>query len=136
MWGKNIRGCLGIGRLQDQYFPWRVRLRRAGLRVHSRQGPGNGSPSQVPAAPSCPAASGEARRDEEPERVPGSAGSRPSAPSRGLLSERPGRGFPSLGARRSLVRGCPGACGAGKQRHASTSERSRPGAEGPREGEI
>lgn len=26
MWGKNIRGCLGIGRLEDQYFPWRVRL--------------------------------------------------------------------------------------------------------------
>lgn len=29
MWGKNIRGCLGIGRLEDQYFPWRVRLGRA-----------------------------------------------------------------------------------------------------------
>lgn len=26
VWGKNIRGCLGIGRLEDQYFPWRVRL--------------------------------------------------------------------------------------------------------------
>ncbi|XP_028839304.1 RCC1-like G exchanging factor-like protein [Denticeps clupeoides] len=24
VWGKNIRGCLGIGRLGDQYFPWRV----------------------------------------------------------------------------------------------------------------
>ncbi|XP_064424898.1 RCC1-like G exchanging factor-like protein [Latimeria chalumnae] len=23
-WGKNIRGCLGIGRIDDQYFPWRV----------------------------------------------------------------------------------------------------------------
>ncbi|XP_020861348.1 RCC1-like G exchanging factor-like protein isoform X3 [Phascolarctos cinereus] len=23
VWGKNIRGCLGIGRLEDQYFPWR-----------------------------------------------------------------------------------------------------------------
>lgn len=25
VWGKNIRGCLGIGRRDDQYFPWRVR---------------------------------------------------------------------------------------------------------------
>lgn len=33
MWGKNIRGCLGIGRLEDQYFPWRVRLGRAGARA-------------------------------------------------------------------------------------------------------
>ncbi|XP_070316301.1 RCC1-like G exchanging factor-like protein isoform X6 [Odocoileus virginianus] len=24
VWGKNIRGCLGIGRLEDQYFPWRL----------------------------------------------------------------------------------------------------------------
>uniref|UniRef100_A0A2I3GK22 RCC1 like n=1 Tax=Nomascus leucogenys TaxID=61853 RepID=A0A2I3GK22_NOMLE len=24
VWGKNIRGCLGIGRLEDQYFPWRA----------------------------------------------------------------------------------------------------------------
>ncbi|KAJ8266529.1 hypothetical protein GJAV_G00131490 [Gymnothorax javanicus] len=24
VWGKNIRGCLGIGKRQDQYFPWRV----------------------------------------------------------------------------------------------------------------
>nr|XP_048679975.1 RCC1-like G exchanging factor-like protein isoform X30 [Caretta caretta] len=24
VWGKNIRGCLGIGRMEDQYFPWRV----------------------------------------------------------------------------------------------------------------
>ncbi|KAM9846328.1 RCC1-like G exchanging factor-like protein isoform 2-T2 [Aulostomus maculatus] len=24
VWGKNIRGCLGIGRRDDQYFPWRV----------------------------------------------------------------------------------------------------------------
>uniref|UniRef100_A0A8D0GR68 RCC1 like n=1 Tax=Sphenodon punctatus TaxID=8508 RepID=A0A8D0GR68_SPHPU len=24
VWGKNIRGCLGIGRFEDQYFPWRV----------------------------------------------------------------------------------------------------------------
>ncbi|XP_012888640.1 PREDICTED: Williams-Beuren syndrome chromosomal region 16 protein [Dipodomys ordii] len=26
VWGKNVRGCLGIGRLDDQYFPWRVTL--------------------------------------------------------------------------------------------------------------
>ncbi|XP_056675692.1 RCC1-like G exchanging factor-like protein isoform X3 [Monodelphis domestica] len=26
VWGKNIRGCLGIGRLDDQYFPWRVTM--------------------------------------------------------------------------------------------------------------
>lgn len=25
VWGKNIRGCLGIGKRDDQYFPWRVR---------------------------------------------------------------------------------------------------------------
>lgn len=31
VWGKNIRGCLGIGRLEDQYFPWRVRLDWVGL---------------------------------------------------------------------------------------------------------
>ncbi|XP_053130871.1 RCC1-like G exchanging factor-like protein isoform X2 [Hemicordylus capensis] len=24
VWGKNVRGCLGIGRMEDQYFPWRV----------------------------------------------------------------------------------------------------------------
>lgn len=24
VWGKNVRGCLGIGRPEDQYFPWRV----------------------------------------------------------------------------------------------------------------
>ncbi|XP_029956028.1 RCC1-like G exchanging factor-like protein isoform X2 [Salarias fasciatus] len=24
VWGKNIRGCLGIGKKDDQYFPWRV----------------------------------------------------------------------------------------------------------------
>uniref|UniRef100_A0A665U8Q5 RCC1-like domain-containing protein n=1 Tax=Echeneis naucrates TaxID=173247 RepID=A0A665U8Q5_ECHNA len=24
VWGKNVRGCLGIGRKEDQYFPWRV----------------------------------------------------------------------------------------------------------------
>ncbi|XP_061104607.1 RCC1-like G exchanging factor-like protein [Conger conger] len=24
VWGKNLRGCLGIGKQQDQYFPWRV----------------------------------------------------------------------------------------------------------------
>uniref|UniRef100_UPI00398EEC77 RCC1-like G exchanging factor-like protein isoform X1 n=2 Tax=Pristiophorus japonicus TaxID=55135 RepID=UPI00398EEC77 len=24
VWGKNLRGCLGIGRMDDQYFPWRV----------------------------------------------------------------------------------------------------------------
>ncbi|KAL8198865.1 UNVERIFIED_CONTAM: RCC1-like G exchanging factor-like protein [Gekko kuhli] len=24
VWGKNTRGCLGIGRMEDQYFPWRV----------------------------------------------------------------------------------------------------------------
>ncbi|XP_069613541.1 RCC1-like G exchanging factor-like protein [Ranitomeya imitator] len=24
VWGKNMRGCLGTGRLDDQYFPWRV----------------------------------------------------------------------------------------------------------------
>ncbi|XP_077167179.1 RCC1-like G exchanging factor-like protein [Paroedura picta] len=24
IWGKNTRGCLGIGRMEDQYFPWRV----------------------------------------------------------------------------------------------------------------
>ncbi|XP_041605888.1 RCC1-like G exchanging factor-like protein isoform X1 [Vulpes lagopus] len=27
VWGKNIRGCLGIGRLEDQYFPWRLQVR-------------------------------------------------------------------------------------------------------------
>uniref|UniRef100_I3MMB2 RCC1 like n=1 Tax=Ictidomys tridecemlineatus TaxID=43179 RepID=I3MMB2_ICTTR len=26
VWGKNLRGCLGIGRLDDQYFPWRVTM--------------------------------------------------------------------------------------------------------------
>ncbi|XP_023393318.1 RCC1-like G exchanging factor-like protein [Pteropus vampyrus] len=26
VWGKNIRGCLGIGHLEDQYFPWRVTM--------------------------------------------------------------------------------------------------------------
>lgn len=26
VWGKNLRGCLGIGRLEDQYFPWRVTM--------------------------------------------------------------------------------------------------------------
>uniref|UniRef100_A0AAX7T2W6 RCC1-like domain-containing protein n=1 Tax=Astatotilapia calliptera TaxID=8154 RepID=A0AAX7T2W6_ASTCA len=24
VWGKNVRGCLGIGKKDDQYFPWRV----------------------------------------------------------------------------------------------------------------
>ncbi|NXR99734.1 RCC1L protein, partial [Oxylabes madagascariensis] len=24
VWGKNLRGCLGTGRMEDQYFPWRV----------------------------------------------------------------------------------------------------------------
>ncbi|KFR12832.1 Williams-Beuren syndrome chromosomal region 16 protein, partial [Opisthocomus hoazin] len=24
VWGKNLRGCLGTGRKEDQYFPWRV----------------------------------------------------------------------------------------------------------------
>ncbi|XP_068187344.1 RCC1-like G exchanging factor-like protein isoform X2 [Antennarius striatus] len=24
VWGKNVRGCLGIGRRDDQFFPWRV----------------------------------------------------------------------------------------------------------------
>lgn len=24
VWGKNVRGCLGIGKREDQYFPWRV----------------------------------------------------------------------------------------------------------------
>ncbi|XP_075051100.1 RCC1-like G exchanging factor-like protein [Mixophyes fleayi] len=24
VWGKNMRGCLGTGRFDDQYFPWRV----------------------------------------------------------------------------------------------------------------
>lgn len=24
VWGKNVRGCLGIGRPDDQYFPWHV----------------------------------------------------------------------------------------------------------------
>ncbi|KAM4795095.1 RCC1-like G exchanging factor-like protein [Rhinophrynus dorsalis] len=24
VWGKNLRGCLGTGRYEDQYFPWRV----------------------------------------------------------------------------------------------------------------
>ncbi|XP_066514718.1 RCC1-like G exchanging factor-like protein [Hoplias malabaricus] len=24
VWGKNLRGCLGIGKKDDQYFPWRV----------------------------------------------------------------------------------------------------------------
>ncbi|XP_037544147.1 RCC1-like G exchanging factor-like protein [Nematolebias whitei] len=24
VWGKNVRGCLGIGKIEDQYFPWRV----------------------------------------------------------------------------------------------------------------
>lgn len=28
VWGKNIRGCLGIGKRDDQYFPWRVRAQR------------------------------------------------------------------------------------------------------------
>ncbi|KAM6466404.1 RCC1-like G exchanging factor-like protein isoform 2-T2 [Liasis olivaceus] len=23
IWGKNVRGCLGIGRMEDQFFPWR-----------------------------------------------------------------------------------------------------------------
>lgn len=58
MWGKNIRGCLGIGRLEDQYFPWRVRLRSAGrgVRVHSAAGqqgsllPGPGAGQMPPAA--------------------------------------------------------------------------------------
>uniref|UniRef100_W5LW55 RCC1 like n=1 Tax=Lepisosteus oculatus TaxID=7918 RepID=W5LW55_LEPOC len=27
VWGKNVRGCLGIGKRDDQYFPWRVRNR-------------------------------------------------------------------------------------------------------------
>lgn len=27
VWGKNVRGCLGIGKKDDQYFPWRVRHR-------------------------------------------------------------------------------------------------------------
>ncbi|RLV97909.1 hypothetical protein DV515_00011282 [Chloebia gouldiae] len=26
VWGKNLRGCLGTGRMEDQYFPWRVRM--------------------------------------------------------------------------------------------------------------
>uniref|UniRef100_A0A8C3L5R2 RCC1 like n=1 Tax=Chrysolophus pictus TaxID=9089 RepID=A0A8C3L5R2_CHRPC len=26
VWGKNLRGCLGIGRMEDQYFPWRVTI--------------------------------------------------------------------------------------------------------------
>ncbi|XP_038669481.1 RCC1-like G exchanging factor-like protein isoform X2 [Scyliorhinus canicula] len=26
VWGKNLRGCLGIGRMDDQYFPWRVAI--------------------------------------------------------------------------------------------------------------
>lgn len=25
VWGKNVRGCLGIGKRDDQFFPWRVR---------------------------------------------------------------------------------------------------------------
>ncbi|XP_061211437.1 RCC1-like G exchanging factor-like protein isoform X2 [Neopsephotus bourkii] len=24
VWGKNLRGCLGTGRMEDHYFPWRV----------------------------------------------------------------------------------------------------------------
>nr|XP_023959219.1 RCC1-like G exchanging factor-like protein isoform X1 [Chrysemys picta bellii] len=28
MWGKNIRGSLGIGRMEDQYFPWRYNKSR------------------------------------------------------------------------------------------------------------
>lgn len=24
VWGKNVRGCLGIGKRDDQFFPWRV----------------------------------------------------------------------------------------------------------------
>ncbi|KAG2459625.1 RCC1L protein, partial [Polypterus senegalus] len=24
VWGKNLRGCLGVGRQDDQYFPWRL----------------------------------------------------------------------------------------------------------------
>ncbi|XP_068600698.1 RCC1-like G exchanging factor-like protein [Brachionichthys hirsutus] len=24
VWGKNVRGCLGVGRRDDQFFPWRV----------------------------------------------------------------------------------------------------------------
>lgn len=24
VWGKNVRGCLGVGNRDDQFFPWRV----------------------------------------------------------------------------------------------------------------
>ncbi|GAB1290247.1 RCC1-like G exchanging factor-like protein [Apodemus speciosus] len=30
VWGKNLRGCLGIGRLDDQYFPWRRKVTMPG----------------------------------------------------------------------------------------------------------
>lgn len=35
VWGKNIRGCLGIGKTDDQYFPWRVRAQRWVTAEHS-----------------------------------------------------------------------------------------------------
>uniref|UniRef100_A0A2K6PSP2 RCC1-like G exchanging factor-like protein n=1 Tax=Rhinopithecus roxellana TaxID=61622 RepID=A0A2K6PSP2_RHIRO len=33
VWGKNIRGCLGIGRLEDQYFPWRAPAPSASTKI-------------------------------------------------------------------------------------------------------
>uniref|UniRef100_A0A2K5UID2 RCC1 like n=1 Tax=Macaca fascicularis TaxID=9541 RepID=A0A2K5UID2_MACFA len=33
VWGKNIRGCLGIGRLEDQYFPWRAPAPSASAKI-------------------------------------------------------------------------------------------------------
>lgn len=35
VWGKNLRGCLGTGRMEDQYFPWRVRMVVLRPRVYS-----------------------------------------------------------------------------------------------------
>lgn len=42
VWGKNVRGCLGIGKRDDQFFPWRVRrhwfnISRANKRVETMQ---------------------------------------------------------------------------------------------------
>lgn len=50
VWGKNIRGCLGIGRLEDQYFPWRVRLDWAGFHLMGSTGSLGLPPFRVPAA--------------------------------------------------------------------------------------
>ncbi|XP_030895575.1 RCC1-like G exchanging factor-like protein [Leptonychotes weddellii] len=84
VWGKNIRGCLGIGRLEDQYFPWRVRLCRAGLRVHPPRGApsvcswasaralGTAPPLLSWLPPPAPRLQGRPRHGEEPEQAPSS----------------------------------------------------------------